>query len=81
MGDLSTRGFWGDFRVLGFSPCVFKVNSLEDMKLVPYLATRAFGGTVVVQMSTGGYRGYLRGCCLINHVFRVYSLEDIELVS
>ena len=50
--------------------------SLEDIKLVPNLANRACGGTVVY---LGGFRENIKGLTFY-HVSIMYSLEDIKLV-
>ena len=42
----------GAFRRLSFLPSVSKVYSLKDIELVPNLATRACGGTVVYARSS-----------------------------
>ncbi len=55
--------------------------SLEDIELVPNLATRACGGSVVyLNAYQGILGGILRGVGFLLHVTKVYSLEDIDLV-
>ena len=52
---------------------------LEDIELVPNLATRTCGGTVVYRNAYHGILGcILREICFLPNVSKVYSLEDIE---
>ena len=53
------------------------MDSLEDMKFVPNLATRACGGTVGYP---GGSRVNSKGGLFLPCVSKMYSLEDIRLV-
>ena len=51
------------------------------MELVPYLATRASGGTVVYSNVYGGIIKSIQGVVsFLPHDSKVYRLEDIDLV-
>ena len=58
-------------------PGVSEVYSLEDIQLVPNLATRACGGTVVYP---GMFCGPVEGGLFLPCVSNMYSLKDIWLV-